>query len=38
MIIIDITSNALINDFASIFINLTFVTAPLFGAISLLKN
>jgi hypothetical protein len=38
MILIEITDSALINHFASIFINLTAVTSPLFGALALTKN
>jgi len=38
MILIEITDFALINYFASIFINLTALIAPLFGALSLLRH
>lgn len=38
MILIEITDIVMINYFASIFINLTVVIAPLFGALSLLRH
>jgi len=36
--IIELTSSALVNEFASIFIQLTAVTAPLFGALALTRH
>jgi len=38
MIMIEITDIVIINYFASIFINLTAVIAPLFGALALLRH
>lgn len=38
MILIEITDIVMINYFASIFINLTVVVAPLFAALSLLRH
>lgn len=38
MILIEVTDIAVINYFASIFINLTAVIAPLFGALALTRH
>jgi len=38
MILIEITDMQIINYFASIFINLTAVIAPLFGALALTRH
>jgi len=38
MIYFQITDSATINYFASIFLNLTIILAPLFGAISLTRH
>lgn len=38
MILIEMTDITIINYFASIFINLTAVLAPLFGALALLRH
>lgn len=38
MILIEVTDIQIINYFASIFINLTAVIAPLFGALALMRH
>jgi hypothetical protein len=38
MILIEFTDIAVINHFVSVFVNITFVTAPLFGALALIRH